>query len=165
MTREELIRSLRICAGENGGSCYGCAVEASLDCSEKLVQAAADMLESDLHEIKSEKMDVETRNCSGIRCPMQNGTVDPAHCQVMDCPNFTAGAKTADEMFRELGYKGYTSYGNTTVYYKMERGVSLEIRVTSEGNIRMSMGDGMPLDATPQEIRAVCKLLDEMGVE
>lgn len=51
MTREEIIKSLRICAGGNGGSRCGCAAEAGLDCSEKLLRTAADMLEQDGKEL------------------------------------------------------------------------------------------------------------------
>lgn len=48
MTREEIIKSLRVCVS---GGCYGCSVEYGLNCFNKLMQAAADMLEQDGKEL------------------------------------------------------------------------------------------------------------------
>ncbi len=44
-------------------------------------------------EEAAEKNVERTTKCSGIRCVMQSGTVDPGNCPVENCPNFTPEKK------------------------------------------------------------------------
>ncbi len=47
MTREELIKSLRVCTNSGSNGCFGCTLLSNRDCVDRLIQAAADMLEQD----------------------------------------------------------------------------------------------------------------------
>lgn len=101
--------------------------------------------------------------CSGIRCVMQSGTVDPGNCPVENCPNFTPEKKTADEMFQELGYEKVES-GYKAEYRKVEpNGNKIRICVAIGENVSMTC-EGKAFWMIADEIRAVCKLLDEMGL-
>lgn len=98
-----------------------------------------------------------------VRHLMQTGTVDPARCKA-DCPYFTPGEKTADEMFKELGYKESANVDRGIIYTSG----STDIYVTRDGNAIGKLCDDNGLvdsvSFNANELRAVCKLLDEMGV-
>lgn len=70
--------------------------------------------------------------------------------------------KTADEMFRELGYVRDTKHNKhgPIIYVKD----SLSITIDYDGYCTVA-DDGETIGIEPAENRAVCKLLDKMGVE
>lgn len=161
MGREELIKSLRICAGGNGGDCYGCYAEAGLDCSEKLMQAAADMLEQDeslLHECVKPSIE-RAANVLNSMWDLLKENLAPQN------------EKTADEMFRELGYERISEDNDSYILYCRDVELNGEkhqrvIEITENGHVNASWDDEGNYDFFEfAEIRTVCKLLDEMGVE
>lgn len=70
--------------------------------------------------------------------------------------------KTADEMFRELGYE-MEGENNFNISYKEKNAPSV-ITYNKEMNIFSCTMYGQYYGFTPEELRAVCRLLDEIGV-
>lgn len=77
------------------------------------------------------------------------------------------GEKTADEMFRELGYvKTLKTTDREIVYYDPENENAIKLKAGMVAFAYWKVGDMWKQTGfNPGEIRAVCKRLDEMGVE
>lgn len=79
--------------------------------------------------------------------------------------------KTADEMLRELGYKRVSNDGDSYILYCRDVELLGEthqrfVEITEDGHINTNWDGGDTYDFFEfAEIRAVCKLLDEMEVE
>ena len=132
MEREELIKNLRFCAdagcGFDARGCSSCVRPHDEDCTEFLMRAAANMLEADLHESKSEK--------------------------------------TADEMFRELGYVQKQRNDHVATYRSDLHQIVLRYNLAEKFAEKRMVGYYWEAcNLTLSEIRAVCKLLDEERVE
>ncbi len=90
MNREEIIQNLRWCA--NGPECSECSVGFGRGCMDNLIRMAADMLEADGADMKiTESVAGEIAKLNEKLDAILRG----------DQPQ-----KSADEMFRELGYAG-----------------------------------------------------------
>lgn len=165
MTREELIECLRCCSqGFDADVCKRCLYYEKTGCVELLARAAADMLESDLHESKSENDDCQ--NCIHQRiCDlwMRQESQD-ASCFVDDC--FMAKQKetekTADDMFRELGYeRAYRGFSSVT-YQKSAPDVDPIIEINKAHKL-VHISNGYESYTIPFDVlNAACKAVDEM---
>lgn len=124
MTHQEIIQNLKACSTGDPSECHKCSMEYDCGCSDRLMAAAANMLEADAQP-----------------------------------------QKTADEMFRELGYeRAYKGFVSVT-YQKIEPYVDLIIEVNTAHKI-VNISNGYESYTIPFDIfKAGCKLLDEIGVE
>lgn len=73
----------------------------------------------------------------------------------MLAPDNNVGTKTADEMFRELGYEKFIDQSG--MFYS-SNGFNITFSDEGTASVRKNGAGGF----IPDEIRAICKLLDEM---
>ena len=161
MTREEVIQSLRVCinAITSISECEKCSFRNEGNgerCLFTMMRSAADMLEAD-----EQQLEVAVSSMQGVL-----GGLKEINQALDNATDNNVGAKTADDMFRELGYErlpwsdchedGFVAYEN--------RSAGLHIDIAASGNSIKFLGNCM-YSYSPAELRAVCKLLDEMGVE
>lgn len=143
MNHDKLIQSIRACNGKAGEACADCVIGYKHGCVGALKRAAADMLEQD-----SEKLSVCYENAEQVLANLKeiNAMLDEV--------------KSADEMFRELGYEKEPCISEWLGRYT--RGSDC---ICVSGLLVWSEKNGKPRAFALPELRAVCKLLDEMGVE
>lgn len=161
MNRGELIKNLRACANNDPRFCKQCSLDYGYDCVKRLMRAAANMLEVDREDT------VITESAVGQLAKL-NEKLDVI--LQGDKPQ-----KTADEMFRELGYeKENLECGAHIIQYLLKNtGFGIAHRITIVKGYGASASVAIlerpdseaPCDFLSNEIRAVCKLLDEMGAE
>lgn len=150
MTRDETIQALRCCSVHD---CIGCPTNRIVaeSCTAQVLESAANLLEADEKqlEVAASSMQGVLRNLEKINQALDNGT------------DTNVGAKTADEMFRESGYEKERDNKVQTVYINCENEI---IFAKNQETVFSINGNGEANGLTYEELRAVCKLLDEMGV-
>lgn len=106
--------------------------------------------------VKSGRLKTDIMNGEIILRDMQ--TEEAA--KIGDVPS--VDGKTADEMFRDLGFPHSHKWKGVDLFYSKDKAELIQV---SKDIIRKYSYCGTLMSMTAAEIRAVCKLLDEMGVE